>query len=192
MARKAFSIPYPRFILLDKTRIWLGMARKAFYIPYPRFILLDKTRIWLGKHISQEFMISVRPSATHPSVRPSVSAFYPNPNRIGMVAAICSFCPCTRTNSNALNLFGFGEKYSKLHKALSSKRNSTLKKNVERHIRSKWWIVQTDNGMFIEKGTCRAKTNGKELSAMNNISASKAKSESLKVRKIGILLHVAL
>ena len=93
MARKAFYIPHPRFILLDKTRIWLGMARKAFYIPYPRFILLDKTRIWLGKHVSQEFMISVRPSvrhssvrpsATHPSfrpplIRPSVSAFYPNP-----------------------------------------------------------------------------------------------------------------
>ena len=83
MARKAFYIPYPRFILLDKTQIWLGMARKAFYTPYPRFILLDKTRIWLGKHVSQEFMISVRPSATHPSVRPllirpSVSAFYPN------------------------------------------------------------------------------------------------------------------
>ena len=48
MARKAFYIPYPRFIVLDKTRIWLGMARKTFYIPHPRFILLDKTRIWPG------------------------------------------------------------------------------------------------------------------------------------------------
>ena len=75
MARKAFYIPYPRFIPLDKTRIWLGMARQAFSIPYPRFILLDKTRIWLGKHVSQEFMRSVRP----PLIRPSVSAFYPNP-----------------------------------------------------------------------------------------------------------------
>ena len=84
MPRKAFYIPYPRFIRFDKTRIWLGMTRNAFYIPYPRFILFDKTRIWLGKHVSQEFMISVRPSATHPSVRPllirpSVSAFHPKP-----------------------------------------------------------------------------------------------------------------
>ena len=70
--RKAFYIPYPRFILLDKTRIWLGMARKAFSITYPRFILLHKTRTWLGKHVSQEFMISVRPSATHPFVRTRV------------------------------------------------------------------------------------------------------------------------
>ena len=36
----------------------------------PRFILLDKTRMWLGKHVSQEFMISVRPSVRHSSVRP--------------------------------------------------------------------------------------------------------------------------
>ena len=65
------------FILLDKTRIWFGMARKVFSIPYSRFILLDKTRIWLGKHVSQEFMISVRPSATHPSVRPLLIRPYP-------------------------------------------------------------------------------------------------------------------
>ena len=45
MARKAFYIPYPRFILFDKTRIWLKMAPEAFYTPYPRFILLDKARI---------------------------------------------------------------------------------------------------------------------------------------------------
>ena len=68
--------------LLDKTRIWLGMARKAFYIPYPRFIHLDKTRIWLGKHVSQEFMISVRPLL----IRPSVSAFYPNPTAISVIS----------------------------------------------------------------------------------------------------------
>ena len=96
MARKAFYIPYPRFILLDKTRIWFGMARKAFYLPYPRlserikrgyglewlekrfisisaFIRKDKTRIWPGKHVSQEFMISVRPSVRHSSVRPSAT-----------------------------------------------------------------------------------------------------------------------
>ena len=88
MARKAFSIPYPRFTLLDKTRIWLGMAREAFYIPYPRFILLDKTRIWLGKHVSQEFMISVRPSATHPSVRHSSVCPYP---RFILTHTSCSF-----------------------------------------------------------------------------------------------------
>ena len=75
---------------------------------------------------------------------------------------------------------------------MSSKRTRTPKKNVERHDRSKWWLVQTDNGIFIEKGTGRAKTNGKELSAATNISASKTKSESLKVRKIGVLHHVAL
>ena len=97
MAREAFYIPYPRFILLDKTRIWLGMAREAFYIPYPRFILLDKTRIWLGKHVSQEFMISVRPSvrpsATHPSVRPSVrhSSVRPYPRFILTRLAKLSF-----------------------------------------------------------------------------------------------------
>ena len=84
MARKAFYIPYPHFIPKDKMRIWLGMARNAFYISYLHFILWDKMRIWLGKHVSQEFIIFIRPSATHPSVRaqlirPSVSAFYPNP-----------------------------------------------------------------------------------------------------------------
>ena len=93
MARKAFNIPYPRFILLDKiTRIWLGMARKAFYIPNPRFILLDKTRIWLGKHVPQEFKISVRPSVRHSSVRPSVSAFYPNPSWLWMVQSKNDSC----------------------------------------------------------------------------------------------------
>ena len=80
MARKAFYIPYLRFILFDKTRIWLGLTRNAFYIPYPRFILLDKTRIWLGKHVSQEFMISVRPSVRPSATHPSVSTFYPNPD----------------------------------------------------------------------------------------------------------------
>ena len=55
----------PRFEI-DIT--WNGW--KAFYIPYPHFILLDKTRIWLGKHVSQEFIKSVLPSATHPSIRP--------------------------------------------------------------------------------------------------------------------------
>ena len=71
-----------RVLSFYKTRIWLGMARKAFYIPYPRFIHLDKTRIWLGKHVSQEFMISVRPLL----IRPSVSAFYPNPTAISVIS----------------------------------------------------------------------------------------------------------
>ena len=53
-------------------------------------------------------------------------------------------------------------------------------------------LVHTDNGMFIEKGTGRAKTSGKELCGVTNISASKTKNESLKVRKIGILRYVAL
>ena len=47
MARKAFYIPYPRFILLDKTRIRLGIAQKTFDIQSQSFSLgiLDKTRI---------------------------------------------------------------------------------------------------------------------------------------------------
>ena len=53
-------------------------------------------------------------------------------------------------------------------------------------------MVARDNGMFIEKSTGRAKTNGKKLSAVTNISANKTKNESLKVRKIGILHYVAL
>ena len=108
MARKAFSVPYPRFILLDKTRIWLGMARKAFSMPYPRFILLDKTRIWLGKHVSQEFMISVRPSATHPSVRPSVrhSSVRPYPRFILTLSHRC-LTGLTCSSSSSLSTFGW-------------------------------------------------------------------------------------
>ena len=45
--------------------------------------------------------------------------------------------------------------------------------------------------MFIEKGTGRAKTNGKELSVVTSISASKTKNQSLKVRKICIFRAVA-
>ena len=45
----------------------------------------------------------------------------------------------------------------------------------------------TYEGIFIKKSTGRAKSNGEELSAVNDISASKTKSESLKVRKIDML-----
>ena len=76
-------------------------------------------------------------------------------------------------------------------KQCNQKRTTTPKKNVERDSRSKWGLVQTDNGMFIEKGTGRVKTNGKELSVVTNISASKTKNQSLKVRKIGIFRAVA-
>jgi hypothetical protein len=51
-----------------------GMTK--FFEPYPRSILLDKTRIWLLNDISREYKSSVRPSV---ATRPSVSAFYPNP-----------------------------------------------------------------------------------------------------------------
>ena len=49
----------------------------VFFKPYPRFILLDKTRIWLEKHVSQKFMISVRPPLIRPSVRYSSVRPYP-------------------------------------------------------------------------------------------------------------------
>ena len=42
---------------------------------------------------------------------------------------------------------------------MPSKRTSTPKKNVERHDRAKWWFVQSDEGIFIEKSTGRAKSN---------------------------------
>ena len=70
---------------------------------------------------------------------------------------------------------------------MPSKRTSTPKKNVERHDRAKWWFVQSDEGIFIKKSTGRAKSNGEELPAVNDISASQTKSESLKVRKIDML-----
>jgi hypothetical protein len=45
---------------------------------YILFIQKDKTRIWLKKGW-KSFLKAIRPSVRHSSVRPSVSAFYPNP-----------------------------------------------------------------------------------------------------------------
>jgi hypothetical protein len=59
------------------------MPLKTFFWPYPRFILLDKTRIWLKKGWKTFFESHpsvrpplIRPSATHPSVRtPSIRPY---------------------------------------------------------------------------------------------------------------------
>jgi hypothetical protein len=87
-----FFWPYPRFILLDKTRIWLKKGWKRF-LDHIRVLSFWIKRGYDSKKAEKVFwkpsMIhpSVCPSATHPSVRPSsirqsVSAFYPNPEKM--------------------------------------------------------------------------------------------------------------
>ena len=68
MARKAFYILCPRFILLDKTRICLEIARKTFYIPYLRFIISDKTRISLGNTFHKNLLIRVSAFCFNPTI----------------------------------------------------------------------------------------------------------------------------
>jgi hypothetical protein len=77
-SRKVYFAPYPRFTRSGKTRICLLKRRKVYFTPCPRFTRLGKTRILCLKHILEKNRSSVRPSVRL-SVRPSVSAFYPNP-----------------------------------------------------------------------------------------------------------------
>jgi hypothetical protein len=64
--------PHPHFIPFVRSRILSLLSASAFYpfCPQPHFIPFVRIRILS--------LLSVRPPAC-PSVRPSVSAFYPNP-----------------------------------------------------------------------------------------------------------------
>ena len=86
---------------------------------------------------------------------------------------------------------GYNQQLDKATMSISVRRSSIAsgKKAYERHDRSLWWFVETDNGVFIEKGTGRVKFGGKELLAVTNINASSSQREILKVN---ILDAVAL